>query len=157
MKTIYFVRHGESETNAGDILLGPTAQLTEKGKEQAQFIAERCAKIFFEVIISSTYPRAKDTAQVILERNKTPIEYSDLFVERRQPTSIVGSKKTDPHYLAYIEQLKLMIHYGVLKMVRISRTSRLVLVRHCSFSRIERKTTFSSSRTDCSCAYYSHK
>lgn len=106
MKTVYFVRHGESETNAGPVTLGPKAMLTEKGKAQADFIAKRCESLPLDVIISSTYPRALATAQAIVDRTHVPIEYSDLFVERRQASSIIGMRKDDPRFFDYIEQLK---------------------------------------------------
>ena len=106
MKTVYFVRHGESETNAGNVLLGPTAQLTEKGRKQALFIAERCAQLPLDVIISSTYPRAKDTAQAIVDRVHKPIEYSALFIERKQASKMVGKRTDDPEYLDYVKLLQ---------------------------------------------------
>src|SRR3989344_2407071 len=38
---VYFVRHGESETNAGQIFLGTVSKLTEMGIEYSDFFVER--------------------------------------------------------------------------------------------------------------------
>lgn len=96
MKKVYFVRHGESEGNVGPIRQTNTTSLTEKGRSQSAFLAERCAKLPIETILCSTMNRAKETASVILDKTSKPIEYSDLFVERRRPTEVLGKPKNDP-------------------------------------------------------------
>jgi broad specificity phosphatase PhoE len=96
MKKIYFVRHGESEGNAGPIRQTASTSLTEKGRSQAAYVAERCAKLPIEVVISSTMTRAKETAEIILTKVSKPIEYSDLFVERRRPSEVLGKPKDNP-------------------------------------------------------------
>jgi len=98
MKTIYFVRHGESETNAGSVQLGTDSALTEKGEKQARFIAKRCADIPHDVLVSSTLKRAKDTAGFISEAIGATVEYSDLFVERRRPSEQIGLNKSESRW-----------------------------------------------------------
>jgi len=76
MKRIYFVRHGESESNAGGIRSGPDTPLTQRGYEQAEQIARRCANLPVEVLISSSMLRAQETAKIISEKiGKTDIFY----------------------------------------------------------------------------------
>ncbi|MDO8510498.1 MAG: histidine phosphatase family protein [bacterium] len=99
MKTIYFVRHGESEGNAGLVFQGPSSSLTEKGKEQAAFLAKRFTKLSVDVIIASTMKRAEETAVIINDVINKPIEFSGLFVERRRPSWHVGRAKDDPEVL----------------------------------------------------------
>ncbi len=99
MKKIYFVRHGESDGNIGKSHQEATSSLTEKGRGQANFIAERCTKLLIELVISSTMNRAKQTAEVIVEKISKPIEYSDLFSERRRPKEQLGSLRDDPKAL----------------------------------------------------------
>jgi 2,3-bisphosphoglycerate-dependent phosphoglycerate mutase len=96
MKTIYFVRHGESEANAGaPTYLGEASKLTARGREQAQFIAERCKHLSIEALITSTAVRAKETAAAIGAKiNKEP-EVESLFTERKQPQEIIGKSVTD--------------------------------------------------------------
>ncbi len=93
---IYFVRHGESEGNTGPLHQGPDTPLTENGRKQAEFVAERFSDIPIDLIVSSTYERAKETAYIINSLILRPIEYSELFVERRQPSEIVGTPKEGP-------------------------------------------------------------
>ena len=101
MKKVYLVRHGESETNAGNIMFGKTAKLTRRGHEQAQFIAQRCARLPIEVIISSGFLRADETARYIVDAVAKPLEQSDLFAERRHPSFPLGRSKTEPDYVAF--------------------------------------------------------
>ena len=66
MKTIYFVRHGESTANIGfPTYQGEASDLTEKGIEQAKFIAMRCKKLRVDALLASTANRAKQTAEYI--------------------------------------------------------------------------------------------
>jgi broad specificity phosphatase PhoE len=59
----------------------PTSPLTEKGQEQAQMIAKRAARLYFDALISSPFTRARETAEAIARATEAGIEYSDLFVE----------------------------------------------------------------------------
>lgn len=96
MKTIYFVRHGESETNTGNIWMGDDTGLTKKGVKQAEYIASRCEKLSIDVIVSSTLQRAKETAGIIKNKINKPLEYSDLFAERKWPSEQLGLPKNHP-------------------------------------------------------------
>ena len=91
-KLIYFVRHGETENNAKNIRQGPEGSLTEKGRVQALATALRFPKKKGcpQVIISSPYQRTKETAEIIAEELKIPVEYSDLLVERKNPSEVIG-------------------------------------------------------------------
>src|SRR3989344_5742821 len=94
-KTVYFVRHGESEHNILPVFQSPDSPLSEKGKKQAELIAKRVSKLSFDVLVSSTFLRAKETAEAISHlTSKTP-ELSELFVERIKPASINGKSYED--------------------------------------------------------------
>lgn len=96
MKTIYLVRHGESEINVSDMYVNTlTSPLTELGREQARLLADRAARIQFDVLLSSPIARAKETAETIATVTRHPIEYFDVFRERALPTSITGRPKSD--------------------------------------------------------------
>ncbi len=90
MKTIYLIRHAESEGNIGLHFQGVETQLTEKGRAQAAFLAERCKRLPIEAVVSSHMARAKETAETISAAISIPVETSELFSERRRPSSIVG-------------------------------------------------------------------
>lgn len=96
MKTIYLVRHGESEGNVGKVLQGADATLTDKGRAQARVVAERCASLPVDTLISSTMVRAGETAAAIAAATGLTVEESDLFVERGRPSSVVGKSPLDP-------------------------------------------------------------
>ncbi len=71
MKTIYFVRHGESEYNHQDIFAGWTdCNLTELGANQAAAAALSLSNVAdIEVVYSSDLMRAKRTGKIIAEKN----------------------------------------------------------------------------------------
>ena len=96
MKTFYFVRHGESESNVGERYADDeTAPLTEKGRGQADALADRCAKLPIEVIFASPLARTKETATKISERINIPIEFSRELVERPIPSELHGRLRKD--------------------------------------------------------------
>jgi broad specificity phosphatase PhoE len=101
MKNIYLVRHGESETNAGDMRYGRAARLTARGHQQAKFLAQHCAQLPLDIIISSGLARADETAEYIVRTTGKPFAQSGLFAERRPPTADPGQSKSDPDYVAY--------------------------------------------------------
>lgn len=87
---VYFVRHGESVGNAKRIHQDGSAPLSEKGISQAETLAKRFENIEVDKIIASPFKRAEETAEIINKVLNKPIEYSDLFIERKRPTSIEG-------------------------------------------------------------------
>lgn len=86
MKTIYFVRHGESELNVARKVAGHTeTPLTKEGRAQAKRAGKQAKDLGIEHIISSPLERAHDTAKIIAKEMKYPvskIEVNPLFIER---------------------------------------------------------------------------
>jgi probable phosphoglycerate mutase len=67
---IYFIRHGESETNVKHVFAGRNnSALTEKGREQAKDGGYKIMELGFVVdtIISSPLVRAFDTAKIVAD------------------------------------------------------------------------------------------
>jgi probable phosphoglycerate mutase len=95
-KHIYFVRHGESDTNHDGILRGPLTNLTDLGRQQAEEVAKRVERLGVTALIASTYPRAIQTADAIERRLGLPMETSDLFVEIRGSSARLNLHHTDP-------------------------------------------------------------
>lgn len=100
-KTIYFFRHAQGEGNIQrlkstdeDIHL-PEQHLTELGIEQVKKLAPRVSTLNLEVLISSTMTRARETTEIVNQNHNYKIEYSDLFIERRKPSSIIGKLRND--------------------------------------------------------------
>ncbi len=74
MTTIYFVRHGESEANAGAWLAGHSdVCLTSRGLAQAKESAEQLGMVAFDAVLSSDLVRAMQTAQAHAMRHDVPI------------------------------------------------------------------------------------
>lgn len=94
-KIVYFVRHGQSEDNVAPVFQSPDSPLNEKGKKQADSIAQRVSKLSFDALIASPFERAKQTAEAIAKVTGKQPEYSELFVERVKPTYINGKPYTD--------------------------------------------------------------
>jgi probable phosphoglycerate mutase len=80
---LYVVRHGESVFNIegryGGFIDIP---LTPKGLEQAKQLADKLKEISFEIIITSSLMRARQTADIIKLVYDLPLVVSDEFKER---------------------------------------------------------------------------
>jgi broad specificity phosphatase PhoE len=98
-KHLYFVRHGESTSNKEKIYHGSTAPLTDAGKQQAEQVAERFTRIQIDAVVSSSYARARQTAEPIARVLGLSIEKSDLFVECRRPSIQRGKAHGDESML----------------------------------------------------------
>jgi broad specificity phosphatase PhoE len=105
-KTIYFFRHGQSEGNIRhlnsineDIHLAEQ-HLTELGKAQVHKLAKRISRFELDVLLSSTLTRARETTEIISQYSDYNIEYSDFFIERQKPSSIIGKLRSDELVLA---------------------------------------------------------
>lgn len=97
MKTIFFVRHGESEANARRITAGGglDVDLTENGKYQAKKVGQELKDKGIELIVSSPQIRALHTAQIIADEigyNRASIVTNTSFVERH-----LGAMTGKPH------------------------------------------------------------
>ena len=64
---IYIIRHGQSVDNATGTISGPNAPLSDLGRVQAKSIGQKLLEIGigFDVVYSSTFQRASETARII--------------------------------------------------------------------------------------------
>ena len=102
---LYLVRHGESEYNAEELYQPPTSKLSEKGVEQANFLAQRFQSIPVDVIFSSSLTRAKETAEIIAKVIQKEIVYEDLLAEIKRPSEVIGKSKKDPEVIELFKQI----------------------------------------------------
>lgn len=80
---LYIVRHGESESNWQGKWGGHyNTSLTPKGLEQAKQLTNELVNTSFEIIISSSLIRARQTVEIIQERFNYPLILSNEFMER---------------------------------------------------------------------------
>lgn len=114
MSIIWFIRHTQSQANAGERTIDPALiELTHLGKEQAIHIAE-----FFEqqpdIVVTSPYLRTRQTAQPLLDRllnvphEVWPVqEFTYLDYNRCRNTTVIERRplvneyweRNDPYYI----------------------------------------------------------
>ena len=84
MTNIFIVRHGQDEDNAAGILNGHRDMpLTEKGRQQAQLVAQKLRDDSIDAILSSPLKRTMQTANIIAkELGIYPVHSEDLLIER---------------------------------------------------------------------------
>ncbi len=110
VKHVYLVRHGETDSNVDGIFRGRDSALTERGKKQAQIVAERIKHLAIEALVSSTYPRALDTASAIAEATGLMVEPSELFVETGEASVLRGKPKDHPERIAALAAMDAQNH-----------------------------------------------
>ncbi len=81
--TIFLVRHGETVDNARQIMQGQTqGELNQRGREQAEQVAQRLASEPLDAIVASDLHRAIQTAEIIAEPHGLPVVTTPLLRER---------------------------------------------------------------------------
>ena len=105
MKRIYFVRHGETNNNAGNLSQDSTAPLSENGVKQAKYIAERLKHVKFDNLLASDFVRAEQTAEVVAKVTAKSLVIEPLLREFRRPSELVGVSKSES--VEYKEFLRL--------------------------------------------------
>lgn len=82
---ITLLRHGESTGNAESLYQGQNDfSLTERGKQQAHSLAQHWKSVgmTFDLVISSTLARARQTSEILAEKLDLPLELNPLWMER---------------------------------------------------------------------------
>lgn len=148
--TFYLVRHGESEGNAARIFTGQTnSPLTERGRRQAEAIADELAKVKFDRIVTSDLSRTRDTAETIAKRHGMPIEVipelREIDVGDRTGTSFDEVRGlpnwTDDGFMAWpkgetLDQVMKRILGVIERLTRESPGQTILIVGHGGVNRI---------------------
>jgi len=81
--TVLLVRHGLTEANKGGLLAGwsPGVHLAEQGREQAQALAQRLAKVPLTAVISSPLERCQETAAALVADRDIDVQTDDRLGE----------------------------------------------------------------------------
>lgn len=109
-RRFYLVRHGETLMNAQHIKQGADGALSERGRHQAEKVGAYLKHFPIQRILSSPYPRAKETTEIINAHLKVPSMYSPLLVERRNPSEIIGKDRDDAEVKRIVDQIDLAYH-----------------------------------------------
>ncbi len=99
---VYFVRHGETALNPLHRHQSPGTPLSPRGREQAMNVAEYLRTVNPDLLITSEYTRAKETAQVIgMHIGMSPVT-NELFYEIVRPSSLFGLSHFHPKTFWYV-------------------------------------------------------
>lgn len=82
---IFLMRHGESEGNVAGIINDDPVRdvsLTQRGREQAEFAADALRSVYFTHAYASEFPRARQTAEIVLRRQTCSLEIDARLNER---------------------------------------------------------------------------
>jgi len=109
-RRFYFVRHGETILNEQHIRQGEDGELSGNGKRQGEKVGVYLKRFSIDRIISSDYPRARETAEIINKNLKVQIIYSPLLAERRNPKEIIGKSTRDPDVERIVDQMDNAYH-----------------------------------------------
>ena len=99
-KTIYLIRHGQTDGNATPQFMPRTAPLNELGHQQAKLVAERCKALGADALVSSTMTRAVETAEYIAAATGLKVESSDHFIELLKAESMIELLKASEEGIA---------------------------------------------------------
>jgi uncharacterized phosphatase len=147
MKTVYFVRHGESVANAEGWLAGSRidAPLTDAGREQAKASAHVLGTTKIDTIVSSPMIRAYETAQIIAKEIgytgdilKNPLwierDFGDVTGKKRE----LGFKALDAGTVMGVEQFA-ALHARIVQAFTSLRTvpgEHILVVSHAGVGRM---------------------
>ena len=102
-RTIYLLRHGESETNRQRIFAGRKLNpaLTSEGREIVKLQSGRITGLGLKEIFSSPMLRARQTAEIVAKQCGLKVKYS-ADLEEVDVGSLNGLSLDDPnHYAVY--------------------------------------------------------
>lgn len=85
---IYFVRHGQTDSNLNGVFNISDEDINDNGIKQAEEIREKIKELDYEVVYCSPLKRTIQTANIINVQNKNII-YDERLVERKFP-GLVG-------------------------------------------------------------------
>jgi broad specificity phosphatase PhoE len=147
--TFYLVRHGESEFNAARRFAGRTdTPLTERGRRQAEAVAEALANVPFDRIVSSPLSRCRDTALAIARRHQLPVDLEADLVEidvgEKTGTSfdeVAGLPGYEDGFVSWprgetLDQVLSRAHRVITRIAAESPGQRVLIVGHGGVTRI---------------------
>ena len=94
-KTIYFIRHGQTDSNITGAQQTPTEPLNATGQEQARIVAARVKHLPVERLLCSSMTRAEQTAATIGDACGLTPEPHDLFRELAIPSELEKALPSD--------------------------------------------------------------
>ncbi len=99
---MYFVRHGETILNRKLIHQTPSTTLSPLGREQAVTVAEYLRPMNPDILLTSEYARALETARIIGMMLDLAPRTSGLFYEVERPSKLAGRSLFTPETIWYV-------------------------------------------------------
>lgn len=96
VRQFYIVRHGQTLLNAAHIKQGADGALSPHGREQVARVAARLLPLGIQKILSSPYPRAVETANILRSVLHARVRTTQLLAERRNASFAIGKPTDDP-------------------------------------------------------------
>lgn len=150
MKTVYFIRHGQSTGNRSLFeQQNAHTELSKKGIQQAKKMAQHLKNVGFQSVIASPFERTQATADFLHEVTGVPVTLSELFVERRRPSVQLKKRKTHPSWVWTQVRLMLSSHKGDWRHSDEESPEELLQRAHDAL-------TFLSERSESSIAVVTH-
>lgn len=103
---VFLIRHGRSEDSENQKKQSPESPLGKIGKVQARLLARRLKKEKIDVLLSSPWPRALQTAEAIAKTRGIKVELLDGIHEKEAPSEIYGNDIKDKTYLKFLRGVK---------------------------------------------------
>ena len=137
MKTLFLVRHGQTDWNIGKRIMGQKdVPLNATGREQAMALKEQIAPISFDICYCSPLSRAKETAEIICS-DKCKIICDANLMERhagKAEGKVVNDwSKYDGDTTAESATSTLERAQNFLKMIKESEYEKILIVSHNGF------------------------
>ena len=105
MKVI-LVRHGNTEANNTGVHQSSDTPLSKEGTLQSMALAKKLKGVAIDLIISSPYTRAMQTAEIMGRELKKPIKYDDSLAEIIRPKEFAGKRVDDPEVEKIIKEME---------------------------------------------------
>lgn len=99
---IYFVRHGETELNAKHIHQSPSTPLSDTGREQVLEASELLRGVNPDLLLTSEYTRALESARIIGSSVGLVPVVSEFFYEIVRPSKLFGKSHFNIETLWYV-------------------------------------------------------
>ena len=79
---LYFVRHGQTDSNAKQVFVDKLEPLNSTGIDEALKTAQNLKDVHFDVLFCSPLTRAKQTAEIVNRHHNLPIVIDNSLTER---------------------------------------------------------------------------
>ncbi len=99
---VYFVRHGETELNRRFVHQSPSTPLSPHGREQALTAAEYLRPMNPDILLTSDYTRAQETARLIGSVLTLSPQADARFREVERPSKLCGRSLFHPETYWYV-------------------------------------------------------